>query len=104
MTPIEVVFIKDYIISLIEVFKKSEDLESLNDLHALCRCMQTIRKLTPKCVFHATNGPCTVSVLLNDHTIYEHILDNRVFTGLMGILECERHQSKRRSLNLLLPR
>ena len=39
---------KGYIISLIEVFTKSEDLESLSDLHALCRCMQTIRKLVLK--------------------------------------------------------
>lgn len=39
-------------------------------------------------------------MLLNDHTIYEHILDDRVFTGVMGILECECHQSKRRSLRL----
>lgn len=53
MTLTEVIFIKGYIISLIEVFTKSEDLESLNDLHALCRCMQTIRKPSPK---HVTRG------------------------------------------------
>ena len=44
LPPTEAISIQGYIISLIEVFTKSEDLESLNDLHALCRCMQTIRK------------------------------------------------------------
>jgi len=46
-------------------------------------------------------------VLLNDHTIYEHILDDRIFMGVMGILECEPHEVKhRRSLGsfLLSPR
>jgi len=40
----ELILVQGYIISLIEVFTKSEDLESLNDLHALCRCIQTICK------------------------------------------------------------
>lgn len=44
LAPTEAISIQGYIISLIEVFTKSEDLESLNDLHALCRCMQTICK------------------------------------------------------------
>lgn len=44
LTPPKEISIQGYIISLIEVFTKSEDLESLNDLHALCRCMQTICK------------------------------------------------------------
>jgi len=34
----------------------------------------------------------TVEVLLNDHPLYEHILDDRIFMGVIGILECERHQ------------
>ena len=42
--------------------------------------------------FRVTNGRNTTKVLLNDHTIYEHILDDRIFMGVMGILECERHQ------------
>lgn len=39
-----------------------------------------------------TNGRHAAQVLLNDHTIYEHILDDRIFMGVMGILECERPQ------------
>ena len=42
------------------------------------------------------DGRHVTEVLLNDHTIYEHILDDRVFVGVMGILECERNQLKRR--------
>ena len=42
--------------------------------------------------FHVANDRNTAKVLLNDHTIYEHILDDRIFMGVMGILECERHQ------------
>ena len=35
---------KDYIKQLVDVFKQAEDLESLDNLHALCSCMQTIRE------------------------------------------------------------
>ena len=31
----------------------------------------------------------SLPVLLNDHTIYEHILDNNIFPGVVGMLECE---------------
>jgi hypothetical protein len=31
-----------------------------------------------------------VSVLLNDHTIYEHILSDDIFPGVVGMLECEQ--------------
>jgi len=34
---------QDYIKQLIGVFDQAEDLESLEDLHALCSLMQTIR-------------------------------------------------------------
>jgi len=46
----------------------------------------------PPSTFHVANDRITAKVLLNDHTIYEHILDDRIFMGVMGILECERHQ------------
>ena len=49
-------------------------------------------------VLHVANRRHVMKVLLNDHTIYEHILDDRIFMGVMGILECERHQLKCRSL------
>jgi protein phosphatase-4 regulatory subunit 3 len=34
---------QDYIKQLTVVFEQAEDLESLDDLHALCSLMQTIR-------------------------------------------------------------
>ncbi|KAI0677650.1 DUF625-domain-containing protein [Trametes maxima] len=59
---------EEYIKALIDVFNQSEDLESLADLHALFNCMQTI-------------------LLLNEHSLYEHILDAEIFLGVVGILE-----------------
>ncbi|CDO73840.1 hypothetical protein BN946_scf185015.g169 [Trametes cinnabarina] len=59
---------EDYIKALIDVFNQAEDLESLPDLHALFSCMQTI-------------------LLLNEHSLYEHILDDEIFMGVVGILE-----------------
>ncbi|KAH9854932.1 DUF625-domain-containing protein [Lenzites betulinus] len=59
---------EDYIKGLIEVFSQAEDLESLMDLHALFNCMQTI-------------------LFLNEHSLYEHILDDEIFLGVVGILE-----------------
>ena len=50
LTSTELIFFQGYIISLIEVFTKSEDLESLGDLHALCRCMQTICKFLSRAI------------------------------------------------------
>ncbi|KNZ76043.1 hypothetical protein J132_00318 [Termitomyces sp. J132] len=59
---------EEYIKSLIEVFNMAEDLENLENLHALCSMMQTI-------------------LMLNDHTMYEHILEDDLFFGVVGMLE-----------------
>ncbi|KAH9939250.1 component of IIS longevity pathway SMK-1-domain-containing protein [Epithele typhae] len=59
---------EEYIKALIDVFQQAEDLESLPDLHALFGCMQTI-------------------LLLNEHSLYEHILDDEIFVGVVGMLE-----------------
>ncbi|KAH7931318.1 DUF625-domain-containing protein [Leucogyrophana mollusca] len=59
---------EEYIKSLIEVMNMAEDLESLDNLHALCSLMQTI-------------------LMMNDHGIYEHILDDDIFFGVVGMLE-----------------
>ncbi|CAL1700107.1 unnamed protein product [Somion occarium] len=59
---------EDYIKGLIEVLTLAEDLESIENLHALCTCMQTI-------------------LALNDHSMYEHILDDDIFFGVVGMLE-----------------
>lgn len=59
---------EDYVKSLIEVMNGAEDLESLENLHALCSLMQTI-------------------LMLNDHTMFEHVLDDDLFFGVVGMLE-----------------
>ncbi|KAF5322390.1 hypothetical protein D9619_000547 [Psilocybe cf. subviscida] len=59
---------EDYIKALIKVMHTAEDLESLENLHALCSLMQTI-------------------LMLNDHSIYEHILEDDIFFGVVGMLE-----------------
>ncbi|KAK7696144.1 hypothetical protein QCA50_000795 [Cerrena zonata] len=59
---------EEYIKSLVEVLKVAEDLESIDNLHALCACMQTI-------------------LTLNDHSMYEHILEDDLFFGVVGMLE-----------------
>ncbi|GAA6025606.1 hypothetical protein JCM11491_001426 [Sporobolomyces phaffii] len=57
-----------FIERLIEVHHEAEDLESLGDLHALCRVMQTV-------------------LLLNDNSIFEFVLQDDVILGVAGILE-----------------
>ncbi|KAH9948743.1 component of IIS longevity pathway SMK-1-domain-containing protein [Amylocystis lapponica] len=59
---------EDYIKAMVEVMTQAEDLESLENLHALCSCMQAI-------------------LLLNDHSLYEHILEDDLFFGVVGMLE-----------------
>ncbi|KAF9266258.1 DUF625-domain-containing protein [Marasmius fiardii PR-910] len=59
---------EDYIKQLIDVFHVAEETESLENLHALCSLIQTI-------------------LMLNDHSMYEHILDDDLFFGVVGILE-----------------
>ncbi|KAL8284157.1 hypothetical protein RQP46_004906 [Phenoliferia psychrophenolica] len=58
----------DYVKKLIRIHNEAEDLESLPDLHALCRVMQTI-------------------LLLNDNGIFELILRDDVILGVASILE-----------------
>ncbi|KAF8559134.1 DUF625-domain-containing protein [Imleria badia] len=57
-----------YIKALIDVLNMAEDLESLDNLHALCSLVQTI-------------------LMMNDHGIYEHILEDDIFFGVVGMLE-----------------
>lgn len=66
------------------VFEQAEDLESLEDLHALCSLMQTIRMsscFTPMSLL--------TTVMFNDNTLLEYILQDDVFMGVIGIFECE---------------
>ncbi|EJD53799.1 DUF625-domain-containing protein [Auricularia subglabra TFB-10046 SS5] len=64
----EYIINKNYVKSMVDVLQQAEDLESLEDLHALCSCMQTI-------------------LLLNDHMIYEYVMADELFEGVCGILE-----------------
>lgn len=59
---------EEYIKGMIDVMNQAEDLESLENLHALCSCMQAI-------------------LMLNDHSLYEHILEDDLFFGVVGMLE-----------------
>lgn len=58
----------DYIKAMIDVMHQAEDLENLENLHSLCSLMQTI-------------------LLMSDHNMYEHILDDERFYGVLGMLE-----------------
>ncbi|KAK9370679.1 component of IIS longevity pathway SMK-1-domain-containing protein [Lipomyces kononenkoae] len=58
----------DYIAKLIPLLSMAEDLESLPDLHALCRIMKLI-------------------ILMNDNAILEQILLDDYIVGVVGILE-----------------
>jgi len=58
----------DYIKAMIDVMHQAEDLENLENLHSLCSLMQTI-------------------LLMSDHSMYEHILDDDRFFGVLGMLE-----------------
>ncbi|KAK8844620.1 hypothetical protein IAR55_006467 [Kwoniella newhampshirensis] len=65
---VEHIINEDYIKHLISVLEQAEDLESLEDLHALCSLMQTI-------------------LLFNDNGIFEYILQDDIFMGVIGMLE-----------------
>ncbi|KZT06517.1 DUF625-domain-containing protein [Laetiporus sulphureus 93-53] len=65
---VEYIQTEDYIKGLIDVMHQAEDLENIENLHALCSCMQTI-------------------FMLNDHSLYEYILEDDIFFGVIGMLE-----------------
>ncbi|KAJ7246580.1 component of IIS longevity pathway SMK-1-domain-containing protein [Mycena haematopus] len=64
----EYIMQEEYFKGLIEVLHTAEDLESIENLHALCSITQTI-------------------LMLNDHNLYEHILSDDLFPGVVGMLE-----------------
>ncbi|KAJ7167672.1 component of IIS longevity pathway SMK-1-domain-containing protein [Mycena filopes] len=64
----EFIMQEEYFKGLIDVLNTAEDLESVENLHALCGCTQTI-------------------LMLNDHNLYEHILSDDLFPGIVGMLE-----------------
>ncbi|KAH9077244.1 component of IIS longevity pathway SMK-1-domain-containing protein [Lactarius deliciosus] len=58
----------DYIKAMIDVMHQAEDLENLENLHSLCALVQTI-------------------LMMSDHNMYDHILDDERFFGVLGMLE-----------------
>ncbi|PCH40772.1 DUF625-domain-containing protein [Wolfiporia cocos MD-104 SS10] len=64
----EYIISEEYIKAMIVVLYQAEYLESLHHLHALCTCMQAI-------------------LMLNEPSLYEHILDDELFLGVVGMLE-----------------
>lgn len=93
---------QDYVRQMIRVFEIAEDMESLDDLHSLCTMMSTIRK------FFAASARVDTErsfgqVSLNDNGLYEYLLQEDVFLGMAGIMECEYlHHSPPTSLTQLL--
>ncbi|KAJ9106115.1 hypothetical protein QFC21_001257 [Naganishia friedmannii] len=71
---VEFVISNDYVRQMIQVFNMAEDMESLEDLHSLCTMMSTI-------------------LSLNDNGLYEYLLQEDVFIGMAGIMECESTRS-----------
>ena len=78
----------NYIQSLIEIFRVAEQAEDLDTLHALCNCMQTIRT-SYNTAESLLKFWTYFEVVLNEHQMYEHILSDDIWMGVVGILECE---------------
>lgn len=80
---------EDYIKGLIDVLGQAEDLEALGDLHALCNLMQTIRMLFLDARdFNKFADSRGMAVMMNDHSIYDYILQDDIYMGVIGMLEC----------------
>ena len=60
----------EYIRKLVPLVEKSEDLESLEDLHHLCNIMKML-------------------ILLNDSQIVEQVVSDGIVLGVVGALECK---------------
>jgi protein phosphatase 4 regulatory subunit 3 len=76
---------QDYIKAMIDVMHQAEDLENLDNLHSLCGLMQTIRESSSPPLRKAK---INYVVMMSDHSMYEHILDDDRFFGVLGMLEC----------------
>lgn len=76
-----------YVYRLVEAFFLAEKEELLDVLHALCTCVQTIREYSC-CITDPLMANLVCLVMLNEPTIYEHILTDELWMGVVGILEC----------------
>lgn len=66
----------------------AEDLESISDLHALCRIMKLISTWSIPNVTNEFTDRLIFTVLMNDNTIMEQIVLEEYIVGVVGILEC----------------
>ena len=79
---------QDYVRQMIRVFEVAEDMESLDDLHSLCTMMSTICKCFAASARVGTERS-SGQVSLNDNGLYEYLLQEDVFLGMAGIMECK---------------
>jgi protein phosphatase-4 regulatory subunit 3 len=74
---------------MMKVFQIAEEIESLEDLHILCTMMTIICKPTS---FYSkqsyTQLYCHI-VTLNDNGLYEYLLQEDIFIGVAGMMECK---------------
>ena len=78
---------QNFLRKLIGVLEEAEDLESLKDLHKLCTIAQLIRASAGR--FSADSA-----VLLNDNNIFEYVMAESIFFGMLGMLECASAPSR----------
>lgn len=77
----------DYGKKLIDIFHDAEDLESLESLHSLCVIVQGLCRSPSSSARESMLIDSTV--LLNDNAMFEYVLQDELFIGIAGILECE---------------
>lgn len=82
---------QEWLKQLIGVFDQAEDLESLEDIHAVSSIVHLLCESRTSPHYANTADPPTVT--LNDNTILEYMLQDEVFLGILGVLECESASS-----------
>ncbi len=75
---------------MIDVMHQAEDLENLENLHSLCALVQTIREFLLCRLRRLKRDKTEIHyvVMMSDHNMYDHILDDDRFFGVLGMLEC----------------
>ncbi|GJJ07253.1 hypothetical protein Clacol_001453 [Clathrus columnatus] len=62
------IILNDYVKQISDIHQQAEDLEDIHELHACYSCMQAI-------------------LLINEPALYEYILQDAIFSGVLGVLE-----------------
>ena len=79
----------DYVHQLVEVFNKAEELESLGDLHNICRIMKLICEFSCFSLYLLLSYLSTNLVSLNDSKVLQNLIEDQNVVGVLGALECE---------------